>query len=142
MDESLSFQIGIGDYVSLGNIDFEGSPDNFTAAGGFLRTKISIRVGAFNGAYLASVRMDDLQDFLNQLKSLYQSLDGKAHFSCLEDWLQIEIEGDKNGHFQAACIADDNKGNRLYFTLFIDQTDLKDSIYQLKQVISAFDNLS
>ncbi len=141
MDDLLKFKIGIGDFVSFEEIIPEGPLEDFKNGEGFLVTWINIRAGAFNGAIKAHVRIDDFKRFQSQLKILYRTVEGEAHFSCLEDWIDIKIKGDGIGHFNANCVANDNTENRneLHFSLLFDQTDLKESLHQLNQIIAEFE---
>jgi hypothetical protein len=135
MDESLDFKIGSGDFIAFESIRYESG-----VKGDWLQTHISIRAGAFKGAFNANLMLYDFKSFLEQLEPIYRNLEGKAEMSCLEGWINIEVEGDGSGHFTAKCVASDNfsYGNQLVFNLHFDQTELKEYIRQLKAVVAEF----
>lgn len=135
MNETLEFKIGSGDFVAFESIGYERG-----IKGDWLQTQISIRAGAFKGAFNVCLMLYDFGHFLEQLEPMYRSLDGKATMSCVEGWINIEVEGDGFGHFTAKCVASDNfsYGNQLVFNLHFDQTELKEYIRQLKAVVAEF----
>lgn len=95
--------------------------------GNWINTRIKIKAGGFIGDYEAQLRNVDFLYFKTGLENLYDKLDGCANFYCLEDYLQIKIEGDGLGHFSANCIANDNPGTggcELKFSLEFDQTEI------------------
>jgi len=141
--EKIGFILGKenSDYLQI-LVDNYAYPDsNDFWDGNWINVRIVIRVGAFNGSYKAQLRNVDFLDFNNELKNLYQNLDGFANFHCLEDYLQIKIKGDSLGHFSADCIATDNPGiygNKLEFTLEFDQTEIHSMTKMIDDLLNEF----
>ncbi|HYQ42553.1 MAG TPA: hypothetical protein VER11_11315 [Polyangiaceae bacterium] len=101
---------------------------------------IQIRAGAFRGEYEALLRTDELASFRDQLATLHAALNGSATFETMEQWLRVDIQGDKRGHFLAKCEARDQPGvgNTLRFELTFDQTELPALLAALEEVVRAF----
>lgn len=106
----------------------------------WLTTEIELAASAFRAFYLACLRVDELIRFRDQLTALYQTLDGHAEFTTLDDWLSIDIVGDGLGHFATKCKARDDVGfgNSLRFSLHFDQTQIPEIVNGLNQTIDRF----
>ncbi len=89
-----------------------------------ISTKITVKTTAFSGEYKAELMTVDFEKFKQELKLLYQNLEGQANFACLERYLSINVKGDGIGHFTAECIANDKPwldDNELRFKFCFDQ---------------------
>ena len=108
--------------------------------GNWVRSEVTLRAGAFSGRYDADLRTDEFARFRDELKAVFQPLIGNATFSSLEMWLAIELVGDGKGHFSGACQAMDTPGtgNRLTFSLAIDQTEIPSILRDLDSILSHF----
>ena len=108
--------------------------------GNWLSTDITVKVGAWRGKYDGSLTVPAFVGFRDQLSELYEKLSGKAIFSCLEPWIEIEIEGDGKGGMILSGLATDQlgSGNELKFSFELDQTFLPDIIKQLNELIEAY----
>jgi len=108
--------------------------------GNWLNADIEISAGAFRGRYVACLRVDELVRFRDQLAALYETLDGRAEFDSMEEWLQIAVKGDGLGHFEVDCQARDaaGVGNTLKFSLYVDQTQIPAILDGLHQAIERF----
>ena len=83
----------------------------------------------------------NLETFKNELAALYENLSGKAKFSDIEGYLELDINGDGFGHFDVQVLANDEPGiygNQLKFTMSFDQTIIKDLVYQLNLITKEF----
>jgi hypothetical protein len=58
----------------------------------------------------------------------------------MEEQLTIDLKGDSLGHYVASCIAIDRAGigNRLFFDLEFDQSDIPEIIKGIDSVIREF----
>lgn len=137
-----SFVLGSenGDHlrVTVTNRLHQGATDYWD--GNWLNTPVEIRAGAFRGQYVASLRAEELQGLLNGLKDLYESLVGEAKLHSMENWLILDVVGDRQGHVEIKGTAGDNPGigNWLEFKLSLDQTFLPEAIRQLETILERF----
>jgi len=112
----------------------------------WLSCNISTKVGCFIGEVKSDIclRTDEFQRFLVDLESLYDSLKGKAEYSTMEDWIKIEMSGDGQGHIKTKGFVIDKHcdGNRLDFTINLDQTNLPKIIKDLKELLEKYPVIS
>ena len=96
--------------------------------------------GGFRGVVDAAILTEELARLLDSLRPLYQSLNGTAQFTTLEEQLRMVLTGDGKGHIELVGELADQPGigNRLHFTLHFDQSQLAASIRDLKRVTSQF----
>jgi hypothetical protein len=115
------------------------SPEAIGQDDDWISATIEIAAGAFRGCIHAMLRTEELVRFRDELRPLYERLSGRATFDATEGWLRIDIEGDAQGHFRAACEAIDmpGTGNRLVFGIALDQTELPAIIRELDIVCEA-----
>ena len=106
----------------------------------WIKTKITIKGGAFGGQYEADVMTIDFERFKQELYALYNNLNGKAVFADLERVLKLEIQGDGLGHFEVKVTAHDEPcfGANLNFTMYFDQTYIKPLVHQLNEITKQF----
>jgi len=106
----------------------------------WLTTQIRVRAGGFRGQLDAAVLTGELASFLDALRPLYETLRGSAEFSTMEQQLHLRLVGDGKGHIALTGEVRDQPGigNRLHFTLQIDQTQLGASIHELEKVTAEF----
>lgn len=107
---------------------------------GWLRATVQVGAGAFEGAYDALVRVEELARLRTSLAQLHTELTGKARFEAMEDWLRMDLEGDGRGHFVAMCEAraQPGTGSTLRFELHLDQSELPPVLASLDAVLAAF----
>ena len=108
--------------------------------GNWLVARITVAVGAFRGAYEANVRADELRDFSDELHRLQHELRGEAMFDTMEEQIKLHCVGDGYGHIQVQGEACDEAGvgNRLMFTLAVDQTDLQPTLRHLERALAEY----
>ena len=106
----------------------------------WVTSQIRVRAGGFRGQIDAAVLTGELSAFLAGLRPLHETLRGTAEFSTLEQQLHLRLIGDGKGHIELTGeIADQpGIGNRLHFTLQIDQSQLGASIHELERVTTEF----
>ena len=119
---------------------YERAPSGEYWDDNWLKVKIQVRVGGFQGKATASIMTSELTEFASELRPLYETLKGNAEFTTLEQQLSLRLAGDGNGHIELRGDVEDRAGmgNRLHFTLQFDQSELKASIHELDKVISLF----
>ena len=108
--------------------------------GNWVKSRINVAVGGFNGDVRGDLRLDEFQHLLDELKILQKTLDRKVIFTTTELWFEFKIEGDNLGHleFQGTLWGYWNADNLLQFTFQSDQTYLSNPIKQLETVLSHF----
>jgi hypothetical protein len=106
----------------------------------WLTVQISVSVGGFHGGTDASFLTGEFVSFLSQLRPLYETLRGTAEFATIEGQLRMRLVGDGKGHIELkGKVADrPGDGNRLSFTLQLDQTQLGNSIREIEAVLAVF----
>jgi hypothetical protein len=119
-------------------ITFAVSPE-YEGDGGYewLTASADIQAGAFSGRVDLSLLFSELIYFYDQLEPLYRNLKGEAHFRTIEGQVELDVSIDRTGHVQVAGALMDmaGTGNTLNFVFGFDQTDLSDTIKDLKKCI-------
>jgi hypothetical protein len=106
----------------------------------WLTVQVRICVGGFRGTVDGAFITEEFVAFLTQLRPLHQSLSGTAEFTTMEGQLHLRLTGDGKGHIELVGEVADQPGigNRLHFTLHLDQSQLGASIHELERVTSEF----
>ncbi len=106
----------------------------------WLTTQIRVQAGGFRGQVDAALLTGELSSFLAALWPLYETLRGSAEFSTMEDQLRLCLAGDRKGHITVTGEVLDQPGigNRMHFTLQLDQSQLGASIHELERVTAEF----
>ena len=106
----------------------------------WLPVTVSLAVGAFQGSFEASFQAVELLELHESLSELYEALSGKVEFRTLEEQLRLEFVGNGRGSIEVRGEALDQPGigNRLSFTLQLDQSQLGQSVQALKVAVAAF----
>ena len=106
----------------------------------WLRVDIRVQAGGFRGKAFATIITSELTPFLSALRLLHETLSGSADFTTIEEQLALRLRGDGKGHIELRGEVADQAGvgNRLHFTLQLDQSQLGTSVRQLELVASQF----
>lgn len=106
----------------------------------WLTIQIGVQAGGFRGRVDAAVLTGELGAFLMALRPLYETLRGDAEFSTMEEQLHLRLIGDGKGHITLTgeLLDQPGIGNRLHFTLQLDQSELAASIHELERVTAQF----
>ena len=103
----------------------------------WLKALVHVSVGGFKGEVEIYMCGSDMIRFKEQLKPVYEHLEGVAEFKTVEGQLAIKIEVDKLGHVLASgFILDDlAKTNGLNFSISYDQTLLWHTISEIDEAL-------
>jgi uncharacterized protein YdiU (UPF0061 family) len=137
------FAFGAPEYERL-QIDVHGyerahdSADRYDR--NWLCVEVSVQAGSFRANEQIAILTWDLESFAKQLEEIYKKLTGTATFDTLENQIRFEIKGDGRGHMNLTGKLSNyaRKENSLTFHLEFDQTQLKESIAELRRVVTAF----
>ncbi|WP_051442489.1 WapI family immunity protein [Saccharomonospora iraqiensis] len=101
--------------------------------GGWVSASISVRAGCFTGTLGASLRIEELADFRDELRTVQDTLQGSAHLDSLEGWISLTIRCTKTGTLTVTGEATDALENRLRFELHgLDQSHLPPAMAALE----------
>ena len=106
----------------------------------WLKVSVCINAGSFSGLFEAAFLTSEFIEFRDNLRSLYESLVGSAHFATLEGQLTLHLTGDGKGHIALAGVAFDapGTGNRLEFHINLDQGHLSSALRGLDGIATTF----
>ena len=106
----------------------------------WLRVNVSVAAGAFRGSFCATFQAAELSELCTNLSRLYESLIGSVRFETLEEQLTLEFTGNGRGSIELRGEALDQSGigNKLIFSLQLDQTQLHQSVQGLRAAVAAF----
>jgi hypothetical protein len=108
----------------------------------WLVSRVEARVagGEFTAFVSGQLRAEEFVVFSNQLKELYRTLAGKAHFSTMERWVDVLFTGNRLGQIEVECVIRDyNKSyNKLSFRLDLEQSYIPDILKSLARVTQQF----
>lgn len=111
--------------------------------GNWLLSPIEVSVDGFAGVIPnAGLRSDELQGLRRDLEALNETLIGTASLHSMEEWLSLTIEGDGLGHIKVTGEVSNHpgsSGNRLHFTLGLDQTFLPTIIESLTAIETMYE---
>ena len=138
----MKFSFGQSEHerIEVEVLRYERAPAGEYYDDNWLTSQIRVRAGGFRGQVDAAVLTGELSAFLTGLRPLHETLRGTAEFSTMEQQLHLRLIGDGKGHIELTGeIADQpGIGNRLHFTLQIDQSQLGASIHELEKVTTEF----
>ena len=106
----------------------------------WLTVKIGVQAGGYHGKADATIMTSEVTEFTSELRTLFETLSGTAKFQTLEGQLSLELTGDGKGHIELTGEVKDKPGigNRLQFTLQIDQSQLGQSLREIENVTLKF----
>ena len=138
----MTFSFGQSEYerLEIDVVSYERSPVGEYYDDNWLKIMVRISAGGFRGEGEGAFLTGEIDDFLRQLRALYDSLSGTAEFNTLERQLSLKASGDGKGHVELVGELVDDWGshNRLNFTLKFDQSQLAASIREMETVMEAF----
>jgi hypothetical protein len=109
----------------------------------WLATRVTAKAGAFEGAFEAVLRADELALFLDQLVALRAAVKGEAVLACSEPWVELRlVKREVPGALEARCVVRDDpagfEGGELRFALDLGPADLDAAVVGLGEVTRAF----
>jgi hypothetical protein len=135
-----SFGKHSSEHIEIDVLRYEREPIGDYHDDNWLKIKILVVAGGFQGKVAASIMTKELNEFLKSLRVLYKTLQGDAVFKTLEDQLDLKLCGNGKGHVQliGKILDQAGVGNCLNFKFILDQTELVGSISDLEQVVNTF----
>jgi hypothetical protein len=105
-----------------------------------INAAIEIRAGAFQGSLSGNFQAGDFSSFLAELEQLRAAADSKARLICSDNWLTLELQGDRLGHISVRGQARDYRGQELTFEIRpeVDQSFLPEIRSSLKKLLEHF----
>jgi hypothetical protein len=106
----------------------------------WVSVRVEVRVGAFDGRVDGELFVTEVLRFRDELRHLYSALRGEAVLETMEGWLSLHLVGDGLGHVEVRGLLEDTPGtgNRLRFSIKLDQTELPPALDSLEEVCRAF----
>ncbi|MFC7686431.1 hypothetical protein [Ureibacillus sp. GCM10028918] len=101
---------------------------------------VNVEIPGYVVQFYASLRTDELSDFLHELKLMNRNLKGKAILSNLDSYIHFECEMDRLGKMKwsgKTCFPAGN-GAELTFEFKSDQSYLERLIKELESILSVF----
>ena len=129
-----------GDIIRLEPIQVYDDTSQLDWDRNWVRTKVTVKGGAFSGQFTADLMTTDFELFKRDIKNLDKDFKGTAKLEPLEGQIIINVTGDGLGHFEVKCEATDQPGygGTLSFSLSFDQTELHRLINELDKITKAF----
>lgn len=112
--------------------------------GNWVISNVKVEIPGYYVDFIASLRTDDIRDFLNDLKLMNKDLSGKAILKNLDSFIYFECEMDKLGHIEwsgETCYPT-GSGAVLSFEFVSNQSYLDDLIKELENIISLYPVIS
>jgi hypothetical protein len=108
--------------------------------GNWLKVAVAVRAGAFQGAFEADLRSDELQAFFEQLQALPGAAEGKAALQSAEGWVTVRLVLDQRGRLDGTCEVQDDPamGSSLRFALGPEPAQLAPMLAALARILKAF----
>ena len=103
----------------------------------WISARATIDVGGFHGVTQLMITLADLIRFRDNIRRLYKELKGEAEFTTIEQQISFTVTTDRLGHMNVSgYLADDPSfGNKLTYSIGIDQTFLQKTISELEECI-------
>jgi hypothetical protein len=106
----------------------------------WLVADVAIRVGGFKGDFSTSFLVRDVSRFLQELRQLFTTLEGRAQFTTWEKQIELILEGNGRGQVAITGEAMDEAGtgSKLSFEIGTDQTYLPQLINELESICATY----
>lgn len=132
---------GIDSSIQLTIEEVFGYPDETSYGGGYgAKGTLDIKSGGFTANAFHYFTTGELYTFYQQLQGCYDSLTGIATLKNTERELELQCEFNKFGHviITGSFQSSPTEKNILQFEIKSDQTQVKDTLLQLKAVYDVF----
>ena len=103
-------------------------------------SNVKVEIPGYYVNFTASLRTDEIRDFVNEMKSMNRYLTGKAILKNLDSFIHFEGEMDKLGHidWSGETCYPAGSGAVLSFEFVSDQSHLINLIKELEDIIYVF----
>ena len=132
---------GTDEFIELIIEEVWGFPDETSYGGGYgAKGSLKIRSAEYTVSAVHYFTTGELYGFSRELKKCYDSLNGIAVLENTERELELKCEFNRLGHVIISGSFKSNPGahNKLIFEFKTDQTQVKESLSQLKAVADIF----
>ncbi len=132
---------GMNGSIQLTIEEVFGYPHEMSYGGGYgAKGSLTIRSGSFSANAPHYFTTGELYSFYRQLQDCYNRLMGTATLENTERELELQCEFNKFGHvvLTGSFQANPAEKNILHFEIKSDQTQVKDTLSQLKSVYETF----
>jgi hypothetical protein len=104
----------------------------------WMETQVELSVNGFNGMLKPNFEVIDFKNFLQDLKTIYETLQGRAKLFPREEQFVLTLAVGTTGHVLVTGVAWSRVAyeNKLQFEFEIDQTYLVQPISQLETILS------
>lgn len=129
------------DFVRLEPLELMYNDSDIDWDKNFIKTKVSLKGGAFSGYYIAEIMTVDFLKLKKEFTLLNSNLNYSFHFNDLENYIVLELIGDGKGNIEVEAIACDYpcaNPTELTIQMSIDQTALPKLIEQLDLITKRF----
>lgn len=108
--------------------------------GNWVTSDIKITIPGYIASFIAYLRTDELQDFLNEIKDMNTKLRGKAILKNLDSYLHFEAKMNRFGkiNWSIETTFPNGDGAVLTFQFSSDQSHLPLLIKEIEQILIAF----
>ena len=132
---------GIDEYIELTIGEIWGFPNETSYGGGYgAKGILSIRAGKYSVAAVHYFTTGELYDFFKALEKCYETVSGAAVLENTERELELKCEFNKLGHVivSGTFQANPSVNNMLSFEIITEQTQIKDTLAELKNIYETF----
>ncbi|WP_077038380.1 hypothetical protein [Pelomonas sp. KK5] len=108
---------------------------------GWAQASVEISVNGFRGSIRPWVEVADFEVFAQQLRLLYESLQGQADFSPIERQFTLRLAGKSAGHVKLTGEAWSRATyeNKLEYAIELDQSFLSAPLHEMEALLASFD---
>ena len=104
----------------------------------WIECEIKISIANFNSTYGTNLRVEELQEFYNDLIKLQKGIEKEATFITLEEGLYLKCKIKCTGAVDCIGKATNEIGNNLNFSIQTDLQSLEIFINELKEVLDIY----
>lgn len=139
MGDTLKLKGNDGNWISIAFLHYEQKDAPHKDDQSWISGEISIYANPFSGKFKASFRAGGLKTFLRDLQNLYDGKISEVSFANIEGDLSLDLEADNRGSIVIGGIAGPAISSIiLSFGMESDQTFLKESISELKEIVKKY----
>ena len=136
-DEKIFFGLSEGkSRVKIELIEALNQNSNFDWDKNYIRALVNFNNETFQEQFETQFMTVDFEKFKGDLKRIYQNFNGIARFECLDNYLEIVINGEGGVHFSIECLK--NETHELTFELPFSRIQILSLIKQLEKITDAF----